>query len=64
MAKKKIEKRTEFCKTCKYIGNLYKEDPQGNLFMGVCEIDGFSKILDKHYCDNYKQKKDGTTNKK
>ena len=57
MAKKKIEKRTEFCKTCKHIGNLYKEDPQGNLFMGVCEIDGFSKILDKHYCDNYKQKK-------
>ena len=53
MAKKIKEKRTEFCNTCKYIKDLYNTNPEGEFFMGVCELDGFSKLLFHDYCENY-----------
>lgn len=58
MAKRiKKEKRVDFCESCKYIGNLYNlTHDTHEPFMGVCKLDGFSKIIDRHYCHRYLQR--------
>lgn len=55
--KRKIkEKRVDFCKSCKHIKDLYNLTHDTNEpFMGVCELDGFSKILDCHFCDKHQR---------
>jgi hypothetical protein len=49
---KKIQEKPKFyCRDCVYCKDFYNKNYKGDLFMGKCEITGFSVILDVHFCE-------------